>query len=329
MIFQLAAELVMKARTCNLLEGDEGQPVASVKALPSTSTPIKPPHSFPHHTHTIERSDLKDSQLLGSALDLNESKGPHTVLTDIYTQMYDYFGDALAIKLPINHVKDFYLTRKEEVFVSLADEDAKKTGEELLQNFLNVSHMDDNDAKSENHSYDYDNDEKSERSERSSRSERSHSDESLGFLDESTDLTVKAMSDPSQGIKLTIFKRPRVSVSDSETKVSPDKSNTDDKPAKRRRLNLRAIKDSDIFDRVPIQQKKPVFVFNYAGAIQSCEPKQKEWTWPSPVIEPLFTESELVRLSNTLKPYGKRKGSKHGIYQSVLHAYSSNITCFL
>ena len=73
--------------------------------------------------------------LLGAVLELPEAKTPHQIMLDIYQDAYDKFGDAIACKMPINHVKDFYIVKKEEKCVSLGDEDSQKTGEEMLQDF--------------------------------------------------------------------------------------------------------------------------------------------------------------------------------------------------
>ena len=60
---------------------------------------------------------------------------------DFYAEMYEYFGDSLTIRLPLMSEKidlksKVFLPRKDETLVSLSDQDAAKSGEELLAEFM-------------------------------------------------------------------------------------------------------------------------------------------------------------------------------------------------
>jgi hypothetical protein len=64
-----------------------------------------------------------------------------TTVAQFYTDMYDYFGDSLTLQLPnlsntIDFKKTVFKPAKKETLVSLADPEAAKTGEELLDEFM-------------------------------------------------------------------------------------------------------------------------------------------------------------------------------------------------
>ena len=311
---------------------------------PSSSTPIKPGIHFPHLDllgPVIELPEAKeaavtavaepDTELVGTVLTLPETATPRVYsqrpLVDLYRELYDYFGDGLATRLPVREVRDLYKPRHKEIVVSLADEDSKKSGEELLQAFLNVpDRMDDSetvDVKSENQSYgqtpddnemDFDADEKSERS---SRSDRSHSDES-SFME--GNLTVRAMvGDPSRGIKITISKLPKTQVADAAPPAPPPEP----VPVIKAR---RRFEDSEVFEREPFcpPHLATTFVFSYAGCVQRSHPKPvKDRT--------IFDDSHLqwrgglMSLDLNTKMYRRRKVTSHGRSQTNLHQHTSSL----
>ena len=249
---------------------------------------------------TVQVTDTPELQ--GPVLTLPESRNPYKNLTDMYRNLDDCFGDALSMRNPVRHLEGVYVVRSKEVKVSLADpdEDVHKSGEELLKQFtVGVEDMLQNNempdleevepqSNQSPEDVDYDMEEKSERSERSSRSSRSHSDENLSFLGEDSDLTVKNVSDPSQGIKLTIMKLPKVKISLEENNGCEgyretrdqcvDEDDEDDEPmpeleAKPKPLTMmetcyRVSKLRDIhevFDIVPMIQNDIFFVFRFLG----------------------------------------------------------------
>ena len=268
-VLQLAAESVVLARTQYVLNVEDSatrsttpqNPPPATKSItnpadPSTSTPVKPGMQF------------SSGDLVGPVLELPETTNPYKLLCDTYKGLYEYFGDSLAGRLPHHFVKDYYSIKREEPRVSFGDTDSKKSGEELLQQFLNVKDVKRVEIKQEPHrnksdadvgiemehdsqileqnadDIDFEGDEKSirsERSSRSSRSERSHSDENDSYMGEDTDLTVKATVSESLGIKLTITKRPKLRLTDDEEGGVIDKMNIATKMESKKRRQ----KDSD------------------------------------------------------------------------------------
>ena len=295
--------------------GNRSSPsVREPSVIPNTSTPVKrespPPDRDDPAWSAVHLTDQSD--LIGPVITLPENTNPYQVLADLYSELYEYCGDSLAGKLPIHTVTNWESPRKKEVHVTFEDEHSHKTGEQLLQEFLDTPYpvaMDTaqaGEAKGENQSadgtvedMDYDLDEKSEKSEpseRSSRSERSHSDESMSFLGDDADLTVKAtVSDPSLGIKLTITKRPKVKP------LSPE-------PHKMKEVSRRSSRHTAalVFDSSFRCRTRATFLFQLHGCeqIHGAGEMRSLSGHRSPVSSPVNTFS---RLSARLKPYGRRK----------------------
>lgn len=64
-----------------------------------------------------------------------------TSVTKFYSEMYDYFGDSLTLQLPnlaetFDFKKSVFKPSKKDELISLADPEAAKTGEELLDEFM-------------------------------------------------------------------------------------------------------------------------------------------------------------------------------------------------
>lgn len=305
---------------------------------PSTSTPIKPGIHFPHldllgpvlelpdntKEAPVTASTEQESELVGTVLTLPETSTPQAEmqsLSELYKQVAEYFGDSLTSRLPVHQVGDMYVRRQQLPVVSLADQDSKKSGEELLQVFLNVTtkHEDGEnvDMKSENQSYDptpddIEMDEADEKSEHSSRSE--HSDDST-YID--SNLTVKTVVDPSSaGIKLTFRKMPR-----NEPPLPPPPPPVPE-PAPVVKVR-RKYADAEVFEREEFcpPHLSTTFVFVYAGMVQKSHPKpRRERT--------IFDDSHaqwsgtILMLSN--KMYGRRKSS-YKESNRRLHLHSSSL----
>ena len=294
--FQLAAELLIRSKTLTLLAESERQGTEECEVVQRQLSLRRP--SLRRAGSKGENKD-KPAAPAAADVDLKKSGGslmePPTPymsacasLLATYQQLYDCFGNSLAARLPVFVLPGVYVAKREEIVVSLADEFTRKSGEELLQTFLEV----DRERITPTDDVDMD-----EQSERSSRSERSHSDES--YVDEQADLTVKAtVSHPSQGIKLTILKRPK---RDSESEMFGNPAGG--RLIKKRRLTSQSSRDSllrHMFE--PVALVRPArFVFRYAGCVQCSEPKGKKWTIPT-----LPKDRTLITLSCGLKPFGKR-----------------------
>ncbi|XP_063429352.1 TAF6-like RNA polymerase II p300/CBP-associated factor-associated factor 65 kDa subunit 6L [Mytilus trossulus] len=100
-----------------------------------------------------EISKEKESSALATASDPEENKSEQKVnsqtlpnpfgtsVTKFYSEMYDYFGDSLTLQLPnlaetIDFKKSVFKPSKKDELISLADPEAAKTGEELLDEFM-------------------------------------------------------------------------------------------------------------------------------------------------------------------------------------------------
>ena len=308
----------------------------------STSTPTKPGKDM----------EFLDGDLIGPVLQLPETTNPFKIISDMYQELYEYFGDSLAAKLPIRHLQNIYIQGQKEVYVSLGDDECKKSGEELLQQLLNSAtpempsvQPDDTEMKSENHSYEQtmeemDFDEKSEPSERSeqssrsSRSDRSHSDENLSFLGDDTDLTVKAtVSDPSMGIKLTITKRPKAKESCIPANVFSPPEKPDPK-LEARRTKRRELRMKELFEGnlEPDQPRDVSFTFRFQGREQRCMNRgrrmQHSVCCSSSDTNTTVMQNECRKLGLMMRPYGRHRRLPRPRLtrsRSAMHLFSSDI----
>ena len=169
--------------------------------------------------------------LLGPVLELPDAfTAPKYTLTDMYLQFADRFGDSLIARLPyIEQLPiDIYQTPQpvdlERQLVKLGYPDDKKSGEELLQSFMDDGYIVGR-RRDYNHLHgdcdiDYD---FGDRSDRSSRSDQS---DLLNFLGDDTDVTVKNI-DQSHGIKLIFSKKPKSKPTpDSEREITTPTATT-------------------------------------------------------------------------------------------------------
>ena len=293
------------SRKCDATTGSNrpSPPARVTSANPATSTPLKrddrPTDRDNPAWSTMEVTD--ESDLIGPVIALPENTNPYQVLAALYAQLYEYCGDGLAGKLPVHSVANRYVGRRKEASrVTFEDQDSHKSGEQLLREFLDMPYpvaMDTAQTKSENQSadgtvdMDYDEkSERSERSERSSRSERSHSDESLSFLGDDADLTVKAtVSDPSLGIKLTITKRPKVKPPSPQTRREEGV----------RRPSRETV--ASVFDSSFTRKTRATFCFRFhtldVGETQRADV----------CLSPRVSDTVFSRSSARLKGYGRRR----------------------
>ena len=322
------------------LSGGAGGAGPSDSADPSTSTPIKPGITFSHLDllgPVIELPDSKETpvtaaseqaaELLGTVLNIpetsNSAPGPQQPLSALYFLLAEYFGDSLAARLPVRQVHEIYVRKHPQPVVSLADADSKKSGEELLQVFLNVSgsKLDDSenvDIKSENQSYEpaEDEDIDMDKSEHSSE----HSDDST-FME--SNLTVKTVvGDPSTGIKLTFRMLPKIEPPIAAPVVlPPPPPPPEPEPVKKVR---RKYLDEEVFEREPFlpPHLHTTFVFSYAGCVQESQPKPR-------TERTIFDDSHLQWSGSLLaintKLYGRRKGSSPQEARWRLHNHTGTL----
>lgn len=121
---------------------------------------------------------------------------------ETYSQLYEYFGDSLAARLPYIQLNDFYIEAKPELVRLFNIPELMQTDEELLEAFnVKEEEVQSNSMEDDRYSYE-DHDDNS-----------LMSDDGEGDVEPETtdvDLRIKStVSDPIQGIKLTITKLPR------------------------------------------------------------------------------------------------------------------------
>ena len=271
-------------------------------------------------------------ELLGTVLELPEAKTPHQLMLEMYADMNDRFGDSLSGRMPINWIRDFYHVKIEEKFVSLADDDSHKTGEEMLQAFLTVS-REEAERRRANGNGDDDDDNRSDRSDRSSRSDRSDSDDLISpFLGDSKITVSTTLSDPSMGIKLKIRKLPKPELPPPEPEVpkepekSPEKMEVEPTETKQKQLwkPTHQLSYNEAFEYSDMSFKVPtVFSFRYVGTFHRCEYLRKIKTMFDEVTPPM----QLMTLNRLLKPvgktfYGKRSTPKK---TAAIHSHQSSL----
>lgn len=270
-----------------------------------------------------------DGDLPGAVITLPDSTTPvPKSFSEIYNQLYECFGDSLAARLPITYFPDFYEPRKEPVPVSFADADTARTGDELLQQFL--EHPSSTRRNTLDTPEDMDVDEKSNPSVWSARSSRS--DENLSYMGEDTDLTIKAtVSDPSRGIKMTILKRPKTKVS-TPTNPQPivptptvppappqvplvqpvEATASPKKPKLGRKSSLpKSVKTPDVFELSRLRERDVIFVFSFQGRVQHCvfSERQKALILARDMALQHAAVSKYRTLCSSLQHYGKRPKS--------------------
>ncbi len=269
-------------------------------------------------------------ELLGAVLELPEAKTPHQIMLEFYQDAYQKFGDAICCKMPMSNIPDFYVIKYEEKFVSLADEDSQKTGEEMLQDFLTVSRE---EAERRRANGDDDDD---DRSDRSSRSDQSDLDDGISpFLGDSKITVSTTLSDPSMGIKLKFRKMPKLDPIPpepepmKEPEKGPEKVSVPDKPdPKPKRLwhPTHQLTHREAFDHVDVHEKMPqVFHFSYLGCSYHSE--------YLPTLRTMFDEVQdcvqLRFLNSRAKPVGKSRQQKTQQDRNKLHKLQSSLNCVL
>lgn len=232
----------------------------------------------------------RDSFSVGDSLAI-ESKNlasSSSSFLDVYSKLYEYFGDSLAARLPNVPVLDFYESKGEsDAVVSFADEDTCRTGEELLQRFLEQpssskrSRLEKDGVMEDNRTPDdTDLEDKSNMSVCSGRS----SDGNHSYVGDDTDLTIKAtVSDPSRGIKLTILKRPKTAAAAPQLtspvsslpslwpQVSGSVKSVSKIQSKSCRSSLpKSTLKSDVFELTHLKERDVIFVFSFQGRVQHC-----------------------------------------------------------
>lgn len=183
--------------------------------MDNTRADVKP-NNTDHFTH---------HDLLGPVLELPDAfTAPKYTLTDMYLQFADRFGDSLVARLPyIEQLPvDIYQVPQqpdsEGQLVRLGYPEDKKSGEELLQSFLDDGNLAnrrrDYDRLHDDCDIDYDFEDRSDHSSRSDQSDL------LNFLGDDTDMTVTNI-DQSHGIKLIFSKKPKSKPTpDSECEIT-------------------------------------------------------------------------------------------------------------
>ncbi|XP_074657354.1 TAF6-like RNA polymerase II p300/CBP-associated factor-associated factor 65 kDa subunit 6L [Tubulanus polymorphus] len=215
-------------------------------------------------------------------------------LYDLYIDMYEQFGDSLAVKLPLPHrVTNLAPKNKQKPVVVLYDELAAKSGEELLTELLNSEVEEQKSDHSHSNVEEIDIDSRSFKSDRSYRSDRS--DEIPAFLaDPSIDLTVKStVNDPAGGIKLTISKRIKP--------VDDAKAKTD----RKKRKTSRHFRVQDMFEKTTIKRRLCKIEISVPGGIVLRRmPDVRRFSF-----EPFMSSSHYEKVCLKTKFIGKRKAS--------------------
>lgn len=245
-------------------------------------------NSVPLSTSSSVFAGDRDSFSVGDSLATESKNLASSSFLDVYSKLYEYFGDSLAARLPNVPVLDFYESKGEsDAVVSFADDDTCRTGEELLQRFLEQpssskrSRLEKDGLMEDRTSDDTDLEDKSNMSVCSGRS----SDGNHSYVGDDTDLTIKAtVSDPSRGIKLTILKRPKTAAAAAPQltspvaslpslwpKVSSSVKTVSKIPSKSCRSSLpKSTLKSDIFELTQLKERDVIFVFSFQGRVQHC-----------------------------------------------------------
>ena len=220
----MAAELLIRAKSHHfLLDCINKTDTEPTKPLTDLGAPVLSPAiqdlNQDEDSRTDGRIDNKSTtdhfthqDLLGPVLELPDAfTAPKYTLTDMYLQFADRFGDSLVARLPYIEqlpIEVYQLPQQPdfEQLVKLGYPEDKKSGEELLQSFLNdgslLSRHRDYDRLHDDCDIDYDFEDRSDHSSRSDQSDL------LNFLGDDTDVTVKNI-DQSHGIKLIFSKKPK------------------------------------------------------------------------------------------------------------------------
>jgi hypothetical protein len=218
-------------------------------------------------------------------------------LKEVYQLSFNTCGDTLSSRLPIESVSNVYFP-KSLPKVSLADDDSKKSGEELLQQFLPSIRRGRGRRSFETGEFDEDYDD-----------DRSSDD--LSFVGEGdADLTIKAtVSDPGKGIKLLIGKKSKSRLSEAESQDSENESTKTPPRLTAYRKPTRPMRQySDFFEWTTIKAPSIQFVFSYAGRIQRCKSiERRKSSVVEPPVIPGFQSSEFQRLSRQMPLSGRSK----------------------
>lgn len=331
-LFQLMAEYVVRAHIQHTemsikaaqKEDDWSEAGPSAVSL-RTAPPLNP--------IVVHNDGFIDGDLPGAVITLPDSTAPPPkTFSETYSHLYECFGDSLAARLPITNVTDFYRHRKKPMLISFGDADTERTGDELLQQFLEHPAGARRNTSDQRTPEDMDVDEKSNPSVWSARSSRS--DGNLSYMGEDTDLSIKAtVSDPSRGIKMTILKRPKTKLSSPPTlqpivstpailpplpptqvpTLQPiDANSSPKKPKIGRKSSLpKSVKTSDMFELSRLRERDVIFVFSFQGRVQHCvfSERQKALILARDMALQHAAVSKYRTLCTSLRYHGKRPKS--------------------
>lgn len=208
---------------------------------------------------------------------------------DIYKELYDYFGDALAIKLPYIYISNIYKSKEYPVVNLFSTPELLQSGEELLEVFYDKDEEMKSNSLEDDNSYD----------ERDENSSDDHETDPV-------DLQIKStISDPTLGIKLTIAKlrrnKPVKEVKNTKVKkkiFKPTKEQQENEP---------------IFEYPPAKCHTSFLEFNFEGGIpvkRDCL-KRREFFSAS---QDLLHFSSVASISQKMKKSGKKKTNPKLLY---------------
>lgn len=270
-------------------------------------------------THTHQNKKIK----MESDIQQKNPKQEH-----IYDKMYEFFGDALAARLPcsVRLVEDYPLKARKSVNLFDTPE-LHLTGEELLETF----HEKEDDVRSNNNSIE----------EYNSEDENSgmSCDDHEGGVGSNVELQIRStISDPALGIKLTIAKLRR-GTSTENTASSTKKLEETKVPKKKLKVVPENENPDPVFDYTHWNKKSSkVIQFNFIGAKPIADLRRKSFSSASEQSNSEAATSSLLEfdtttrctLTNTwkmalkLKYFGKKR-PKDNIVVKKMKMYSANL----
>ncbi|XP_023236696.1 TAF6-like RNA polymerase II p300/CBP-associated factor-associated factor 65 kDa subunit 6L isoform X2 [Centruroides sculpturatus] len=241
-------------------------------------------------TEDMESDSLNSDLQLKTSNNYKNDSVPKGKLQDIYKQLYDYFGDALAIKLPHISIGNIYKPKEYPVVNLFSTPELLQSGEELLEVFYDKDEEMKSNSLEDDNSYD----------ERDDNSSDEHETDPV-------DLQIKStISDPTLGIKLTIAKlRRNKPVKEAKnTKVKKKIF----KPTKEQQEN------EPVFDYPPAKCHTSFLEFNFEGGIpvkRDCLKRREFFSTSQDHLQ----FSSVASISQKMKKSGKKKINPKLLYQ--------------
>ncbi|CAH1790630.1 unnamed protein product [Owenia fusiformis] len=281
-VLLLACECVLKSKINEALAEQDEPPTITTKTElisitntePSTTTSQVPLLDAikvePGDSKTLEETGIFQSGVL---LEPDRAQKTPISLNDLYAELYGYFGDSLATRLPQHQISNFYQPKSPKSPVHLTDPDTFKSGEELLSVFLKPGVK----TEGSNHS-----------------PMEVGGDGSSTYSSDPQKLTVKSsLEQPDHGIKLTVGR--------------PGKLKSGKRPeSRRKRKQSHKTLMQEYFESSRMCKREAVFSFQFRGTVH----KQK--TLRSFSVSGETSEPPTPATKLTFPLFGKRKATKNG-----------------